>query len=1464
MAGKTMQSTIEIAGVLSPSLQAAIKNAVGKLEEMSEKTLASAGAAEKLTADIAAQESVLNSLQKGYADFVVSGKESSDEAQTLAAQIQKVSNELGENEGTLKAAQEAARKLADTQDDTADSYTKLERKISSQETELSALRREYANVVLEQGESSDEAKKLANRIEDLSGELKENKEKLSDAEKSADELGKSLADTGDAAKKTENKLADLAKHGLAAFAKAAAKAAAVATAAAGTAVVALSKKAIESYANYEQLAGGVDTLFGTGGKAFDEYAASFGNMSVEEIKAFQKANDLAVDGIVGPQTMAAIQSSYDKLADAPKTVMQNAENAWSTAGLSANDYMETVTSFSASLISSLGGDTAKAAEYADKAIVDMSDNANKMGTDMASIQNAYQSFAKQNFGMLDNLKLGYGGTKEEMERLLEDAEKLSGVEYDISSYADIVEAIHKIQESMGIAGATSDEAEKTISGSLNAMKAAWENTLTALIRGGDDFDKCIDNLVKSAKTFGKNIMPAIVKALGGIGELIEELAPIVEAELPGLVDTLLPPLIKATTSLVKALIVALPGIIGAIVDEIPEILGEIGEAIVETFGDIPGFGKVEDFFGGLADFFEKNSSTIKKIIPSALIILGGLKIFSKLKGLGSIFGKSGGEKSGGGILSAFKALAETNTDVILKGMANIGIIVAGLGALVAAVAFVAPYITSLCDSGQFAKLMIAIGIVGILGTKMAELAGKVGDIPVATVSKGLANVAIIMAGLGALTTVIAWVAPHVTSLCDSGTFLKLIAAISIVGVVGSAMAGLAGVVGTIPVPVVLNGLADIALAIGGITAVIEAFGLLSKIPGFNEFLESGGTVLAKIFGVIGECAGTLVSGIGVGLTSGLEEIGTNIAAFATSVEPAIAAFSGMDAAGLSEFASAFGDFVLVMVGDKLLSLITGGTDYAALGTNLTSFTTNAAGFFTAVSGISEDTLTKASNLFTCLAGLEGLPKEGGIVSWFTGETDYSKISTGVTQLAEAAGSFVLLQDIPETAFTNATNLFNCLADVSALPKEGGIFQWFTGDIAFDSLASGLAALTSGEMISAYTTLSGFSADSFSGLSALFAALGSVSALPKEGGIFQWFTGDSSAGLNSVASQLPGVATNIESFFTNIGGRTDFTPIKSLFDTLSSIEINSDAAETGFWSGTSQMQEMGQGLSDFATSASTFFSSINGFDVEKMKSFFSELSTVGSLPEALTSLDASVGTSIGNIVTTADTKMGEVKTALETSMDSAVSTTESKFTSIYNTISNKMSGAVTAVQNAVASMQSAFNFSWSIPDLKLPHLSVSGNFSINPPSVPSFGVSWYKEGGILTQPTVFGAAGNTLLAGGEAGAEAVVPLKMLWDNLEKMIREVFNNANSAGGITDTGLTSKAGELLTLDNFSLGSLADGTNVVIYYDFSNFTWSPQIQGGTGNDEDDLMARLRAHEAEFFDWLEEFIKMREVAQYA
>ncbi len=278
-------------------------------------------------------------------------------------------------------------------------------------------------------------------------------------------------------------------------------------------------------------------------------AAAIGGMVKESVSAFAEYEQL--EG--GVATMFKNDAEY---------IINRASAAFRTAGVSANKYMETVTSFSASLIQSLGGDTRKAAEYADRAMVDMSDNANKMGTDISSIQNAYQGFAKQNYTMLDNLKLGYGGTKEEMARLIEDASKLTNVQKDLGitvdansmSFGNIVNAISVMQKQMGIAGTTSEEAERTISGSLNMMSAAWENLKTNLLQGEIPLDESINDLVYSVEKVIENAGPAIEKSLKGLGMLIQKALPaLLDFGIPALVEDVLPGIGAAAVALVESL-----------------------------------------------------------------------------------------------------------------------------------------------------------------------------------------------------------------------------------------------------------------------------------------------------------------------------------------------------------------------------------------------------------------------------------------------------------------------------------------------------------------------------------------------------------------------------------------------------------------------------------------------------------------------------------------------------------------------------------------------------------------------------------------------------------------------------------------------------------------------------------------------------------------------------------------------
>ncbi len=314
-------------------------------------------------------------------------------------------------------------------------------------------------------------------------------------------------------------------------AKTVGKASLAAIGAAATGITALTKSAVENYAEYEQLVGGVETLF----------------------------------------------------KDSSSKVLEYANSAYKTAGLSANDYMETVTSFSASLLQSLGGDTEKAAEIGNMAVIDMADNANKMGSSMEAIQNAYAGFAKQNYTMLDNLKLGYGGTKEEMQRLIDDANALNAAQgnmtkYSIDSYADIVSAIHDVQTEMGITGTTAQEAATTIQGSLASTKAAWDNWLT----GTGSVDALVGTVVNSAKLLAKAIGDILPSLTTGISQLVAQLAP----EIPPLINQLLPSIIDSITTLISSLGEQLPSILATILPVItgsaPQIINTLITALISS------------------------------------------------------------------------------------------------------------------------------------------------------------------------------------------------------------------------------------------------------------------------------------------------------------------------------------------------------------------------------------------------------------------------------------------------------------------------------------------------------------------------------------------------------------------------------------------------------------------------------------------------------------------------------------------------------------------------------------------------------------------------------------------------------------------------------------------------------------------------------------------------------------------
>lgn len=392
------------------------------------------------------------------------------------------------------------------------------------------------------------------------------------------------------------------------------KASAAAVGAASAGVAALGTACINAYADYEQLVGGVETLF----------------------------------------------------KDSADTIQTYADNAYKTAGLSANEYMETVTSFSASLLQSLDGDTEKAAAAADLAITDMADNANKMGTAMESIQYAYQGFAKQNYTMLDNLKLGYGGTKEEMQRLLADAEKLSGVKYDLSSYADIVEAIHVIQTEMGITGTTAKEASTTIQGSVASMKAAWANLMVGMADDTQNFDMLLSNFIESIGTVADNLLPRIGIVIEGMGKLVAGLAPEIASALPTLTNELLPNLVELGVQSISALVQGIQengdslaagalSIVGTLAEGIAELLPMVADtaaSLVVSLAD----GLTESLPNIIPVAIETISTLVENLTENAnTVIEAGIQIILAL---------------GEGLIAALPQLIETVPQIVIN-IANV-------------------------------------------------------------------------------------------------------------------------------------------------------------------------------------------------------------------------------------------------------------------------------------------------------------------------------------------------------------------------------------------------------------------------------------------------------------------------------------------------------------------------------------------------------------------------------------------------------------------------------------------------------------------------------------------------------------------------------------------------------------------------------------------------------------------------
>lgn len=448
-------------------------------------------------------------------------KQFRSELNSISQQLRTLNTEMKAVTTAFDANDSSQKKLAAQSD-------VLTRQLSLQEQEVTDIQKALDYAKANYAENSNEVQRWQQALNNATADLNRTKSGI-------ESINEEMKNTS-----VVSQFGGALKSGLAG----AAKAAAAATAAAAGAVIALTKSAVENYGEYEQLVGGVETLF----------------------------------------------------KDSAGTVEEYANNAYKTAGLSANEYMETVTSFSASLLQSMGNDTQAAAEKADRAITDMSDNANKMGTDMQSIQNAYQGFAKQNYTMLDSLKLGYGGTKEEMQRLIDDANALNAAQgnytnYTIESYADIVDAIHTVQTEMGITGTTALEASTTIEGSVSAMKAAWSNFVTGLGNDNANISELSAQLIESVGTVAENVLPVVETVLKNIAQAVQEDGPAMIEKFVSYAIEKLPEIISLGLQMVVSLVKGIAQNIPQIVTSVLKLMATIVKTIWESLPDIIEVGK---------------------------------------------------------------------------------------------------------------------------------------------------------------------------------------------------------------------------------------------------------------------------------------------------------------------------------------------------------------------------------------------------------------------------------------------------------------------------------------------------------------------------------------------------------------------------------------------------------------------------------------------------------------------------------------------------------------------------------------------------------------------------------------------------------------------------------------------------------------------------------------------------------
>lgn len=1263
MADHTLQSTIEIAGSLSPSLQSAINAAVSRLEEMSKETLEAAGASAQLAAKISTQETVLKNLEQGYADYIVTGQEGTEEAEQLASTIQELSGELTENRGTLDAAEKAARALSETMDDAGGEAETLRSTISKQEDTLQQLKQRYVDVATEQGETSDEARELARQIQDLSSELHENKTKLSDAEYAADKLDNSLEEVESSAKKADD--------GFTMFKATLANLAADAIMRAVDGIKNLVGNVLELGQNFTSTMSEVSAISGATGEDFEKLEAcarEYGATTV--FSASNAAEALKYMSLAG----------WD--ADQSTSALGGVLNLAAASGMELGAASDMVTDY----LSAFAMEAGDAAYFADL----LSYAQSHSNTTAEALGEAYKNCAA-----------------------------------NLNAAGQDVETVTSLLEGMANQGYKGSEAG-------TAMAAIMRDITNGMK----------DGAIKIGET-----SVAVMDAQGNFRDLTDILTE-VEAATNGMGDAERAVALSSTFTAdsTKGLNLILNEGMDNIAGYEEELRGASGSA--------------EE----MANIMNDNLSGDVAAMNSAFEELG-LKIYDALESKL----RAGVQFITNGVIPAIEWLGGHIPEVTIA--------VSGLGAVIAAMNW------------------------GTISSKIAMVKGALVKLAAALGGVSLPAIAII--------AVITAVALAFTNLWKNNEeFRNKITAI---------WDGIKAKFDEFG-----QGIVDRLNALGfefeDITEVMKAV--------WDGFCE----VLAPIFeGVFQQISNILNEALDI--LTGLFDIFAGI-------------FTGdwdMVWQGVQEVFGAVWDFVVatfenwISTFTSLADTVLGwfGTDWETVWTNVKTFFSDT---WNAISSFFSGILTGIKTFFT--------DTWNAIVSFFSGILSgiYSSVTGTMTEIHDTftniwdsitgflSGAWETIKNIVAVGIMAVKEIISAAFQIITLPFR---FIW---ENCKDTVLSIWETIKSviGEKIDAVKEK----------ITTVTTAISNVA----------------SAAWNAISSTASSLWEGIKG---TIGSKIDAAKEKVGTATSAITSVASSAWSSVSSTASSLWNTISSTVSSKISAASSAVSSATSTITSVASSAWSSVSSTAS--SQWESIRSTISSKLSSAKSTVSSLMSGITSTMSSGLSSALSTVSGKFSSIYSTISSKMSAARDAVGNAISALKSKFNFSWSLPHLKLPHVSISGSFSINPPSVPHFGISWYKDGGILTRPTIFGAAGNNLLAGGEAGAEAVVPLATLWDKLETMITSVFNTASTTGGSSGEGLTSTAGRLLTLDDFSLGSLADSGGVVVYYDFSGFTWSPQIQTeGTGDDADDFMAKLKAHEAEFFDWLEEFIKMREVAQYA